>query len=69
MTGRPSPRALRCPHIRGDRRGLTNPMVVRFADDGRVFVSEKDGAIEVFDSLSDSTPTEFANLATNVHNF
>ncbi len=44
-------------------------MVVRFADDGRVFVSEKDGAIKVFDSLSDSTPTEFANLATNVHNF
>ena len=35
----------------------------------RCVVSEKDGAIKVFDSLSDSTPTEFANLATNVHNF
>ena len=49
--------------------GLTNPTVVRFAADGRVFVAEKGGAIKVFDSLSDPTPTLFANLATNVHNF
>ena len=49
--------------------GLTNPTVVRFAADGRVFVAEKGGAIKVFDSFSDPTPTLFANLATNVHNF
>ena len=27
--------------------GLTNPMVVRFANDGRVFVAEKSGVIKV----------------------
>ena len=37
--------------------GLTNPTVVRFASDGRVFVAEKSGLIKVFDSLSDTTPT------------
>ena len=42
--------------------GLTNPMVVRFASDGRVFVAEKAGLIKVFDNLSDQTPTQFADL-------
>ncbi|HET9674929.1 MAG TPA: LamG-like jellyroll fold domain-containing protein [Gaiellaceae bacterium] len=49
--------------------GLTNPTAVRFASDGRVFVAEKSGIIKVFDGLSDSTPTVFADLHTNVHNF
>jgi PKD repeat protein/glucose/arabinose dehydrogenase len=49
--------------------GLTNPTVVRFVPDGRVFVAEKGGRIKVFDSLSDPTPTVFADLSTNVHNF
>ena len=49
--------------------GLTNPTVVRFAVDGRVFVAEKSGLIKVFDSLTDPTPTVFADLRTNVHNF
>jgi glucose/arabinose dehydrogenase/PKD repeat protein len=49
--------------------GLTNPTVVRFASDGRVFVAEKGGRIKVFDSLSDTTPAVFADLSTNVHNF
>ena len=49
--------------------GLTNPMVVRFANDGRVFVAEKSGVIKVFDSLLDTTPTVFADLSTKVHNF
>ena len=49
--------------------GLTNPTVVRFAGDGRVFVAEKRGVIKVFDSLSDTTPTVFADLNVNVHNF
>ena len=49
--------------------GLTNPTVVRFASDGRVFVAEKSGVIKVFDNLSDTTPTLFADLRTNVHNF
>jgi uncharacterized repeat protein (TIGR01451 family) len=49
--------------------GLTAPTVVRFAQDGRVFVAEKSGIIKVFDSLSDTTPTTFTDLRTNVHDF
>jgi glucose/arabinose dehydrogenase/PKD repeat protein len=49
--------------------GLTNPTVVRFAPDGRVFVAEKRGVIKVFDSLTDTTPTVFADLNANVYNF
>ena len=49
--------------------GLTNPMVVRFASDGRVFVAEKSGLVKVFDSLTDTSPTTFADLRTNVYNF
>ena len=49
--------------------GLTEPTAVRFSPDGRVFVAEKSGVIKVFDSLSDTTPTVFADLRTQVHNF
>ena len=50
-------------------QGLDYPMAVRFASDGRVFVSEKSGLIKVFDSLTDPTPTIFADLRTNVHDY
>jgi PKD repeat protein len=49
--------------------GLTNPTVVRFSPDGRIFVAEKRGVIKVFDSLDDTTPTVFADLNVNVYNF
>jgi PKD repeat protein/glucose/arabinose dehydrogenase len=49
--------------------GLTQPATVRFASDGRVFVAEKSGLVKVFDSLTDTTPTTFADLRTNVYNF
>ena len=49
--------------------GLDWPTAVRFSPDGRVFVAEKSGLIKVFDSLTDTTPTVFADLRTNVHNF
>jgi glucose/arabinose dehydrogenase len=49
--------------------GLTNPTVVRFAPDGRVFVAEKRGVIKVFDSLTDTSPDVFADLNVNVYNF
>ena len=49
--------------------GLANPTVVRFSPDGRVFVAQKDGRILVFDSLTDTTPTLFADLRPQVHNF
>jgi glucose/arabinose dehydrogenase len=49
--------------------GLTNPTVVRFSPDGRIFVAEKRGVIKVFDSLTDTTATTFADLNVNVYNF
>jgi glucose/arabinose dehydrogenase len=49
--------------------GLDHPTAVRFASDGRVFVAEKNGRIKVFDNLTDTTPTLFADLSTNVYNF
>ena len=49
--------------------GLTNPVAVRFATDGRVFVAEKSGIIKIFDSLTDPTPTTFSALTSNVHDF
>ena len=49
--------------------GLTHPTNVEFSRDGRVFVAEKSGLIKVFDNVSDTTPTTFADLRTNVHNF
>ena len=49
--------------------GLTQPTVVRFSSDGRIFVAEKSGLIKVFDSLSDTSPSIFADLRTNVYNF
>ena len=48
--------------------GLTNPTVVQFANDGRVFVGEKSGIIKVFDNLTDTTPTIFADLRSEVFN-
>src|SRR5262245_23929676 len=49
--------------------GLTEPTAVRFASDGRVFVAEKSGIIKVFPSLGSPTPTVFADLRMNVHNY
>ena len=49
--------------------GLTNPTVVRFAPDGRIFVAEKSGVIKEFDSVPDTTPTTVADLNSNVYNF
>jgi glucose/arabinose dehydrogenase len=49
--------------------GLTYPTNIEFAPDGRIFVAEKSGVIKVFDSPTDATPTVFANLGANVHDF
>ena len=49
--------------------GLQQPTAVRFANDGRVFVAEKSGLIKVFENLDDATPTVFADLRTEVHNY
>ncbi|WP_406282660.1 LamG-like jellyroll fold domain-containing protein [Embleya sp. NBC_00896] len=49
--------------------GLTQPVDVAFAADGRVFVAEKTGVVKVFDSITDPTPTVFTDLRAQVHNF
>ena len=49
--------------------GLDTPTAIRFSPNGRVFVAEKSGIIKVFDSLTDTTPSVFADLSTNVYNF
>jgi glucose/arabinose dehydrogenase len=49
--------------------GLTLPMAVRFAPDGRIIVAEKSGLIKVFDSLQDPTPTVFADLRAEVMDY
>ena len=42
---------------------LDHPMAIAFAPDGKIFVAEKRGTIRVYDSLSDQTPTIFADLS------
>jgi len=49
--------------------GLNHPMAVAFGPDGKVYVAEKRGVIMVYDSLTDTTPSVFADLHTNVHNY
>src|SRR5688572_13453635 len=49
--------------------GLDQPTVVAFSPDGRVFVGEKSGLIKVFDSLSDTQASVFADLRTQVNNY
>ena len=49
--------------------GLTNPTVLQFASDGRIFVGQKNGVIKVFDSLTDTTPVTVADLSGQVHDF
>jgi uncharacterized repeat protein (TIGR01451 family) len=49
--------------------GLTAPTAVRFASDGRVFVAEKSGLLKEFDSLSDPTPTQVADVRTETDDY
>ena len=49
--------------------GLTNPTVLQFAADGRIFVGQKNGVIKVFQSLTDTNPVTFADLSGKVHDF
>src|SRR5262245_39454208 len=47
--------------------GLLEPTSIEFASDGRVFVAERGGLIKVFDNLSDTTETVFADLRLSVY--
>jgi glucose/arabinose dehydrogenase len=49
--------------------GLTNPTVLQFAPDGRIFVGQKNGVIKVFQSLTDTSPVTFADLSGEVDDY
>src|SRR5215472_10090716 len=49
--------------------GLTNPTVLQFASDGRIFVGQKNGVIKVFQSLTDTSPVTFADLSGEVDDY
>ena len=49
--------------------GLTNPTVLQFAPDGRIFVGQKNGVIKVFQSLTDTNPVTFADLSGKVDDY
>jgi len=48
---------------------LPEATVLQFADDGRVYVGEKNGRIYGFDSVSDPTPTLVKDLSKNVYDW
>jgi glucose/arabinose dehydrogenase len=49
--------------------GLTNPTVLQFAPDGRIFVGQKNGVIKVYQSLTDTSPVTFADLSGEVDDY
>jgi glucose/arabinose dehydrogenase len=49
--------------------GLDKPTAVRFASDGRAFVSQKGGVIKAYDSVTDTTPTTVIDLSAEVMNY
>ena len=49
--------------------GLTNPTVMQFAPDGRIFVGQKNGVIKVFQSLTDTSPVTVADLSGEVDDY
>ena len=49
--------------------GLSSPVTVRFASDGRAFVGEKSGQIKAFDSVADTTATTVIDLRTDVNSY
>jgi glucose/arabinose dehydrogenase len=49
--------------------GLSKPTAFDFAPDGRLFVAEQRGVVLTFDDLSDTTPTVFADLRTEVYHY
>ena len=49
--------------------GLHEPTTLAFAPDGRVFVAEKSGVIQVFKSISDTKPEVLVDLSREVDNY
>jgi glucose/arabinose dehydrogenase len=48
--------------------GLDNPVAVRFAPDGRVFVAERKGVLKVFHDITDPTPDVVLDIRDEVFN-
>ncbi len=46
--------------------GLSQPTNVEFVPNGKIFVAEKNGLIFEYDSLADTSPTQFADLSVEV---
>lgn len=55
--------------IRPELSGLDQPVNVEFAPDGRVFVTEKAGRLQTFDSLDDSDPTTILDFTQTVNSY
>lgn len=49
--------------------GLVQPTDVTFAANGHIFVTEKRGTVQLFESLADPLPTVVVDLRTDVHNY
>ncbi|MFL5679255.1 MAG: PQQ-dependent sugar dehydrogenase [Chloroflexota bacterium] len=49
--------------------GLANPTNIEFAPGGRVFVAEKRGRVQMFDSLTDTTPTQLFAIDSEVMDY
>jgi glucose/arabinose dehydrogenase len=48
---------------------LNQPVGFGFTPAGRLYVAEKGGTVQVFDSVDDPTPTEVINVSGNVHDY
>ena len=48
---------------------VTDPTVVSFAHNGKIFIAQKDGTILKADSLTDTSLTQVADMTTDVYNY
>ena len=48
---------------------LTQPVAFGFTPAGRMYVAEKRGTVQVFDSVADPTPTQVIDISGNVHDY
>src|SRR5262249_10497455 len=49
--------------------GLTQPTVIRWAPDGRIFIAQAGGKIVEYDSLTDPTPTTVIDISNQVDRY
>jgi glucose/arabinose dehydrogenase len=49
--------------------GLNFPTAIRWSPDGRVFVAQQNGVVQMFDNMSDPTPTTYVDLRQEVYQY